>query len=100
MYEKSHPGRFHRVILTGDENTDTKAMIAASGNKGKGADAYIDFSPGIAAKDGIPSYIESLLVALRSRGRAAFMGRIFRKVEIPYFCYGVEKSEYSWEVYV
>jgi D-arabinose 1-dehydrogenase-like Zn-dependent alcohol dehydrogenase len=82
-FEKLHPGRLHTVILTGDVEADTKAMVAASGNKGKGADAYIDFSPGVAAKDGTPSYIESALAALR--GRAAFMGGIFGKVEIPYF---------------
>jgi threonine dehydrogenase-like Zn-dependent dehydrogenase len=84
-FEKLHPGRLRTVILTGDVEVDTKAIIAASGNKGKGADAYIDFSPGVAAKDGTPNYIESALAALRPRGRAAFMGGIFGKVEIPYF---------------
>jgi D-arabinose 1-dehydrogenase-like Zn-dependent alcohol dehydrogenase len=84
-FDKLHPGRLTTVILTDDVEADTKAMIAASGNKGKGADAYIDFSPGAAAKDGTPSYLQSALGALRPKGRAVFMGGIFGKVEIPYF---------------
>lgn len=30
-FDKSHPGRLRTVILTGDVDTDTKAMVATSG---------------------------------------------------------------------
>jgi threonine dehydrogenase-like Zn-dependent dehydrogenase len=77
----SSTGRLSTVILTGDVAVDTKAMIAASGNDGKGADAYIDFSPPEAAKS---NHIQAALAALRPKGRAVFMGGIVGGVEINY----------------
>jgi threonine dehydrogenase-like Zn-dependent dehydrogenase len=77
----SSTGRISTVLLTGDVSTDTKAMISASGNNGKGADAYIDFSPAAASKS---THIQAALAALRSKGRAVFMGGINGAVEIDY----------------
>ncbi|KAE9370729.1 putative isopropanol dehydrogenase [Stipitochalara longipes BDJ] len=74
-------GRLSTVTLTGDIATDTKAIISASGNDGKGADAYIDFSPPEASKS---NHIQAALAALRPKGRAVFMGGIVGTVEINY----------------
>ena len=76
-----HTGRLETIILTGDVKTDTAAMIAASRNKGKGADAYLDFSPPAAAKS---THIAAAMAALRPFGRACFMGGISGKVDIDY----------------
>lgn len=74
-------GRLSTVVLTSDVATDTEAMIAASGNNGKGADAYIDFSPAGAKGS---SHIQAAIAALRPKGRAVFMGGIVGGVEIDY----------------
>jgi threonine dehydrogenase-like Zn-dependent dehydrogenase len=67
------------LVLTGDEEKDTKAMTAADG--GKEVDAYIDFSPNAAAKS---THISAALLAPKFGGKASFMGGIFGKVEINY----------------
>lgn len=77
----AHTGRLETVILTGDVEKDTTAMVEASENGTKGADAYIDFSPAAAAGS---THIEAALGALKMRGRAVFMGGIFGNVEIGY----------------
>ena len=77
----AHTGRLETVIMTGDVEKDTKAIVEASGNGTKGADAYIDFSPAAAAGS---THIEAALGALKMRGRAVFMGGIFGNVEISY----------------
>lgn len=71
-------GRFESAVMTGDGEIDSKTLMEkASG----GADAYLDFSPGTAAKS---SHIVASLGALRRGGRAVFMGGIMGNVEIPY----------------
>jgi D-arabinose 1-dehydrogenase-like Zn-dependent alcohol dehydrogenase len=77
----SSTGRLSTLLVTGDVSTDTKAMISASGNNGKGADAYIDFSPAAACKS---THIQAALAALRPKGRAVFMGGIQGAVDIDY----------------
>ncbi|PVH74073.1 putative isopropanol dehydrogenase [Cadophora sp. DSE1049] len=74
-------GRIETVILTGDAEEDTQLMVAASGNGGKGADAYIDFSPAEAVAS---THITAALTALRPFGKAAFMGGIWGKVMLEY----------------
>ncbi|KAM3086998.1 hypothetical protein ACMFMF_000929 [Clarireedia jacksonii] len=74
-------GRLRTVVLTGDQDNDTQAMVLAAGNGGKGADAYIDFSPNAAAKS---THIASAMAALRAFGKASFMGGIFGTIEINY----------------
>jgi D-arabinose 1-dehydrogenase-like Zn-dependent alcohol dehydrogenase len=74
---KTFGPRVRSVVLSGDIDTDTKALVAAAGP----ADAYIDFSPPAAAKS---SHIVSSLSALKPFGRAAFMGGIMEGVSIPY----------------
>ncbi|KAF4637310.1 hypothetical protein G7Y89_g774 [Cudoniella acicularis] len=74
-------GRLTTLILTGDVEKDTKAMIKAAGNGGKGADAYINFSPAAAAGS---THISAALAALKFGGRAVFMGGIPGKVQIDY----------------
>jgi len=76
-----HTGRLETVVLTGDVETDTAAMISASHNGGKGADAFLDFSPPAAAKS---THIASAMAALKPFGKACFMGGINGNVEINY----------------
>jgi D-arabinose 1-dehydrogenase-like Zn-dependent alcohol dehydrogenase len=73
--------RLSTVVLTGDLSADIQALISASGNNGKGADAYIDFSPAVAKGS---NHIQAALAALRTKGRAVFMGGIVGAVEIDY----------------
>jgi len=77
----AHTGRIETVILTGDAEKDAQLMLAASGNGGKGADAYIDFSPAQAATS---THITAALTALRPFGRAVFMGGIWGPVKLEY----------------
>jgi D-arabinose 1-dehydrogenase-like Zn-dependent alcohol dehydrogenase len=77
----AHTSRIETIVLTGDVKGDAAQMIAASGNGGKGADAFIDFSPAAAVSS---NHISAALAALRPFGRAAFMGGIWGKVEIEY----------------
>jgi threonine dehydrogenase-like Zn-dependent dehydrogenase len=72
-------GRFESVVLGGDGEEDSKALSEKVG--GVGADAYLDFSPGTAAKS---SHVVAALGALRGGGRAVFMGGIMGNIEIPY----------------
>jgi threonine dehydrogenase-like Zn-dependent dehydrogenase len=74
-------GRLRTVVLTGDQDSDMQEIISAAGNGGRGADAYIDFSPNAAAKS---THIASAMAALRPFGRASFMGGIFGNIEINY----------------
>jgi len=76
-----HTGRLETVVLTGDVKTDTAAMISASHSGGKGADAFLDFSPPAAAKS---THIASAMAALKPFGRACFGGGILGNVEISY----------------
>lgn len=77
----AHTGRLTTLILAGDVLTDTAAMVSASGNGGKGVDAFIDFSPASANSS---RHISAALGALKIGGRAAFMGGIPGNIEIPY----------------
>jgi threonine dehydrogenase-like Zn-dependent dehydrogenase len=73
-------GRLQTVQITGDMENDTAAMRRATPG-GRGADAYIDFSPPSA---GGSTHIKSALAVLRTRGRCALMGGIGGDIEIPY----------------
>jgi len=77
----AHAGRLETVILTGNAEKDAAQMISASGNGGRGADAFIDFSPAAAVN---ANHISAALAALKPFGRAAFMGGIWGKIEIEY----------------
>ena len=57
--------RLTSVVLTGNVQIDTAALRAATPG-GKGADAYIDYSPAVAAKT---THIEAGLLALKRHGR-------------------------------
>ncbi|KAE9375142.1 putative isopropanol dehydrogenase [Stipitochalara longipes BDJ] len=72
--------RITPVVLTGDVYADTAALRAATPG-GRGADAYIDYSPAAAAKT---THIEAGLLALKRYGRCCFAGIILDKVPIPY----------------
>ncbi|RFU31292.1 hypothetical protein B7463_g5084, partial [Scytalidium lignicola] len=74
-----HTGRIKTVVLTGNEANDAESLAAAAG--GKGADAYIDFSPPAAANS---THISLAMAALRPFGKASFMGGIQGKVSINY----------------
>jgi threonine dehydrogenase-like Zn-dependent dehydrogenase len=75
-------GRIEVVQLTGHVDGDEAAIRAACGRRtGAGVDAYIDFSPAGAAAS---THIASCIMALRSGGKACFMGGITQGVQIPY----------------
>jgi threonine dehydrogenase-like Zn-dependent dehydrogenase len=57
--------RIKPVVLSGDTDKDTASILAATPH-GKGADAYIDFSPPMAAKN---THIMAGLKALKRNGR-------------------------------
>jgi D-arabinose 1-dehydrogenase-like Zn-dependent alcohol dehydrogenase len=76
-----HTSRLETVTLTGNVDFDTAAMISASHNKGKGADAYLDFSPQAAARS---THIAAAMAALKPFGRACFGGGIYGNIEINY----------------
>jgi D-arabinose 1-dehydrogenase-like Zn-dependent alcohol dehydrogenase len=73
-------GRLASVKLTGSVDADAQALQKASPG-GKGLDAYIDFSPATAAKS---THIKSCIIALKTHGKASFMGGIQEDVNIPY----------------
>lgn len=72
-------GRLQTVILQGDADHDSQALVKASGSKG--VDAYIDFSPPQAGKS---THIIAALKSLKTGGRFSLMGGIGGNVEIPY----------------
>ncbi|KAK6206492.1 hypothetical protein LQW54_007674 [Pestalotiopsis sp. IQ-011] len=72
--------RINPVVLTGDVHQDCAALRAATPG-GRGADAYIDYSPPMAAGT---THIEAGLLALKRHGRCCFAGVIVDKVPIPY----------------
>ncbi|ETS79001.1 hypothetical protein PFICI_08854 [Pestalotiopsis fici W106-1] len=72
--------RIRPVVLTGDVYADCAALRAATPG-GKGADAYIDYSPPMAAGT---THIEAGLLALKRHGRCCFAGVIIDNVPIPY----------------
>jgi threonine dehydrogenase-like Zn-dependent dehydrogenase len=76
-----HTGRLETITLTGNTETDTAVMISASQNGGKGADAFLDFSPQAAAKS---THIASAIAALKPFGKACFLGGIYVNVEVNY----------------
>ncbi len=73
-------GRLRTVTLSGDVGQDCGALIAASGSPA-GPDAYVDFSPAAAAKS---THILASILALRTNGRAVFMGGIGEPIQLPY----------------
>lgn len=80
LFNKIYGGRLSYVKLTGDIEADAQSLQKASPN-GKGLDCYIDFSPPEAAKS---QHFKSCLMALKTNGRAAFMGGIQSDISIPY----------------
>jgi threonine dehydrogenase-like Zn-dependent dehydrogenase len=80
LFNKSYGGRLSYVKLTGDVEADAQSIQKASPNS-KGVDCYIDFSPPEAAKS---QHLKSCLMALKTHGRAAFMGGIQSDISIPY----------------
>lgn len=64
------------VVLTGDVDNDSQALSAFGE-----IDAYIDFSPPAASKS---THITSCLMAVKTGGRACWMGGIQETVPIPY----------------
>ncbi|OCK84337.1 isopropanol dehydrogenase [Lepidopterella palustris CBS 459.81] len=82
---KTFPGAAERLLtvkLVSDAVKDTAALLAATG--GKGAQAYIDFSPPAAGAHGTPTHITACLNTLKRGGIAMFMGGIYSNVEVNY----------------
>ncbi|KFY15258.1 hypothetical protein V492_02120 [Pseudogymnoascus sp. VKM F-4246] len=72
-------GRIETVVLSGNVETDTKAMMAACG--ASGADVFIDFSPPVAKGS---THMAAAIGALRRGGRCCFMGGVMGSVEVDY----------------
>ncbi|KFY41454.1 hypothetical protein V494_02991, partial [Pseudogymnoascus sp. VKM F-4513 (FW-928)] len=72
-------GRIETVVLSGNVETDTKAMMAACG--ASGADVFIDFSPPVAKGS---THVAAAIGALRRGGRCCFMGGVMGSVEVDY----------------
>jgi len=72
--------RITPVVLSGDVGQDKAALLAATPG-GKGADAYIDYSPPMAATT---THIMASLLALKRYGRCCFAGVIIDNVQLPY----------------
>ncbi|KAL1895237.1 hypothetical protein Sste5346_005382 [Sporothrix stenoceras] len=73
--------RITPVVLSGDADRDSAALRAATPH-GRGADAYIDFSPPMAANN---THIIAGLKALKRAGRCCFAGVILDNVALPYY---------------
>ena len=73
-------GRIKTTILTGDVTKDS-ANLKSHSNSGKGADAFIDFSPPTATNS---THITAAMLALRREGKAVLMGGILGNISIPY----------------
>ncbi|KAK5309092.1 hypothetical protein LTR70_010613, partial [Exophiala xenobiotica] len=71
-------GRFETVQMVGDVAVDTEAIKALCG---KGADAFVDFTPPRAAES---KHMMSCIAALRENGTALIMGLVFGEASIPY----------------
>ena len=74
-------GKIKTVVLTGDAAKDTENLKRLT-RGGKGADAYIDFSPPAAAES---THIGAAIGALRREGRVVLMGGIGGAISIPYW---------------
>ncbi len=73
-------GRINTVNLTGEEAKDSDTFRSLTPS-GRGADAYIDFSPPQAANS---THIAAGIKAVRPYGRVALMGGIVGSISIPY----------------
>ncbi|KAF5251993.1 hypothetical protein FANTH_2947 [Fusarium anthophilum] len=81
MHKKlnNHP-RLKTVIMTGDNSTDTAAILAAT-PKGAGADMYNDWSPGELKN---PPFLNAALRALKPEGKVILSGGASETLTIPY----------------
>ncbi|KAH8651375.1 putative isopropanol dehydrogenase [Xylariales sp. PMI_506] len=68
------------VLLTGDLGQDIAALRSATPG-GKGADAYIDYTPPTAVG---ATHIEAGLLSLKRYGRCCFAGVVLENVPVPY----------------
>ncbi|KAF7562270.1 hypothetical protein G7046_g1849 [Stylonectria norvegica] len=68
------------IFLSGDAGVDAAALRAATPG-GRGADAYVDYSPPAAAKT---THIVAGIMALKRYGRCCFAGVIIDNVALPY----------------
>jgi threonine dehydrogenase-like Zn-dependent dehydrogenase len=69
------------VLLTGDVSKDTESFQKAVGPRG--ADVYIDWSPGAVAGT-TPAYFTAAINVMRRRGTVCIMGGVAANVSIPY----------------
>ncbi|CAK7211450.1 hypothetical protein SBRCBS47491_001130 [Sporothrix bragantina] len=74
--------RITTVVLTGDTETDAASLRAATPH-GRGAHAYIDFTPPM-VKGAEATHIVAGLRALQRGGRCCFAGVILDNVALPY----------------
>ena len=73
-------GKIKTVVLTGDAVRDS-TILKRHTSGGKGADAFIDFSPPEATNS---THVTASILALRRGGKAALMGGIAGNVSLPY----------------
>lgn len=80
MQKKLNNPRLKTVVMTGDNATDTAAILAAT-PKGAGADVYNDWSPGELKN---PPFLNAALGAMKPEGRVILSGGASETLTIPY----------------
>ncbi|KAI9751255.1 MAG: hypothetical protein M4579_006146 [Chaenotheca gracillima] len=79
---KHDAGRVALVALTGDVETDTAALKAATPG-GRGADVFLDLAPESASATAA-KHVKAAISTLKVNGRAVLMGGIMGDLAIPY----------------
>jgi threonine dehydrogenase-like Zn-dependent dehydrogenase len=69
------------ITVTGTLETDLAALQTALGTTSRGADAFIEFSPGTVSN---PAHIAPAFAALRAGGKVALMGAIPDELRVSY----------------
>lgn len=80
MKEKLNHPRFSYVVMTGDDDADTAAILRATPN-GKGADVVSDWSPGFVEN---PPFLFAAARTLKTRGRVVLSGGTPSNIQVPY----------------
>ncbi|GKT48101.1 alcohol dehydrogenase [Colletotrichum spaethianum] len=85
MRKKLNNPRLKTVAMTGDEDADAAAILAATPN-GAGAEVYNDWTPGELKN---PPYLNAALRAVKREGRIVLSGGASETLTIPYAAFGL-----------
>ncbi|GKT54747.1 isopropanol dehydrogenase [Colletotrichum tofieldiae] len=78
--------RLRTVVMTGDDDADAAAILAATPN-GAGAEVYNDWTPGELKN---PPYLNAALRAVKREGRIILSGGASETLTIPYAQFGLK----------